>query len=88
MSWSISLIGTPEKVKEALNKQSENLTGQSKVEYDSVLPALLIFADQNFNAGNEVVIKLTANGHGTASGDRQLERYCSLSLERVYALLV
>jgi len=29
-----------------------------------------------------------ANGHGTASGDQQLERYCSVQLERIYGLLV
>lgn len=89
MSWSVSLIGTPEKVIEALSKQSENSSGQTKVEFDSVLPGLIRLAQQNFETtGTPVVIQIEGSGHGTAVGDAQLSRYCSVSVKRIYGLLV
>lgn len=88
MSWSISLIGNPQKVIDALNEQSEKLTGQSKLEYDAALPSLRSLVAENF-APVQPVIKITANGHGYENGQADKStRNCSVSIETVYGLLV
>ena len=85
MSWSISFIGKPEKVVEALQKQSETLTGESKIEYDSALPHLVGLVNENF--GTPYSVKIAASGHGTVYTDRS-DRQLSASIELVYGLLV
>jgi hypothetical protein len=89
MSWSISFIGTPEKIITALQEYSARLGGgQSKVEYDSVLPHLIGLVKDNFSPTTPLV-RISASGYGTATTDgRQIERQCTVNLERVYALLV
>lgn len=66
MSWSIALIGTPEKVSEALAQESTTLQGQSKIEFDSALPHMQELVKQNFNtdAAHQPTIKIEANGYG------------------------
>jgi hypothetical protein len=85
MSWSIAFIGKPEKVVEALQKQSETLNGESKKEYDSALPHLIGLVNENF--GTPYPVKLAASGHGTVYTDRS-DRQLTVSLELVYGLLV
>jgi hypothetical protein len=84
MSWSANFIGTPEKVKDALQKQSIGLTGQSKEEFDVVLPYLFGIIDQNFNNDHAPVIKLIASGHGQLD----IQRSCSVNIEQLWGLLV
>lgn len=88
MSWSISLMGKPEKVVEALKAHSEKLNGQSKVEYDDALPNMLGIVQQNF--GHETqLISVVANGHGSVNGEgKQLNRQVQMEIKAVYALLV
>lgn len=90
MSWSISLIGKPNKVVEALNANSAKLDGQSKVEFDDALPHLVALANQNFESDEQYtpLIKLDANGHGTAHGGEQKSRTFKCSIERIYGVLV
>lgn len=85
MSWSISFIGKPEKVVEALQKQSETLTGESKKEYDSALSHLIGLVNENF--GTPYPVKIAASGHGTVYTDKS-NRQLSVSLDVVYGLLV
>jgi hypothetical protein len=85
MSWSVSFIGKPEKVIEALQKQSETLTGESKKEYDSALPHLIGLVNENF--GTSYPVKLAASGHGTVYADKS-DRQLTASIELVYGLLV
>lgn len=76
MSWSITFIGKPENVAIALEKESEKLNGQSKIEFDSALPHLIALVKENF--GTYVpVIRLTANGHGVG----EVSRNCQVNLE-------
>jgi hypothetical protein len=82
MSWSIQFIGKPEKVAEALHANSEKLSGNSKIEYDSALPHLLGLVNENF--GFDFPVKLAASGSGSDKPDRQL----SASIETIYGLLV
>lgn len=85
MSWSIQFIGKPEKVVEALLLQSEKMNGESKVEYDSALPHLVGLVNENF--GYDYVVKIVANGHGTAGGEKP-NRQLTASIELIYGLLV
>lgn len=64
MSWSVNYIGKPEKIAEALEQQSEKLTGQSKTEFDAALPHLCALVKQNFNKAGDYIVQLDANGHG------------------------
>lgn len=86
MSWSVSLIGTPSKVADALVSHSDTLQGQSKVEYDAAYPALVALVSQNFGNQGQLV-KLSANGYGYASGDEQVSRNCAVTIESIYGVL-
>ena len=99
MSWSISFIGQPVKVIEALKEESAKLTGQSKIEYDSALPHLVGLVENNFATDGcgytPPLVKLNASGSGTARKDpstgdveKQLQRSCRVSLEDFYSKLV
>lgn len=88
MSWSVYFFGKPEKVVEALEKQSTQLTGLSKEEYDEALPHLIGLAKQNFRKEGDPMIKLNASGHGSKTGDEHTQRQCQVSLEIVYGMLV
>lgn len=85
ISWSISFIGKPEKVAEALNAESERMNGESKKEYDFALPHLIGLVNENF--GTPYPVKLTASGHGTVYTDRS-DRQLTVSIELIYGLLV
>jgi hypothetical protein len=90
MSWSVSVIGEPDKIIAHLEDLSVNQGGQSKVEFDDVLPHLIGLVKQNFSDTGQdpPVLKLAANGHGACNGvpgatnSKQLYRNCNISLER------
>jgi hypothetical protein len=63
MSWSIGLIGTPEKIVAALQDQSTKLSGNSKSEFDGVLPHISELLKFNYNNSQTPVVKITASGH-------------------------
>ena len=84
MSWSVQFIGKPEKVSEALQAQSEKMSGESKVEYDSALPHLVALVNENF--GYDYPVKLLASGHGQ-TGEKP-NRQLTASIELIYGLLV
>ncbi|MDR3551206.1 MAG: hypothetical protein P4L31_07370 [Candidatus Babeliales bacterium] len=69
MSWSINYIGSPENVSAALDKHSDEITGQSKAEYDAALPHIKAFDSQNTNVNYPIAIKVDANGHGDTAGN-------------------
>lgn len=69
MSWSINLIGSPENVGKALEANSGNLSGQSKVEYDAALPHIKALVEQNVNNSYPIAIKVDASGHGDTTGN-------------------
>jgi hypothetical protein len=92
MSWSIMLIGKPENIVEALEKESDNFTGQSKIEYDDAKPHLIGLAKQNFGRGDSYVspvIKMQASGSGYATtANEQKQRSCSVIVEPMWGKLV
>jgi hypothetical protein len=90
MSWSAYLMGTPTRIIEALDKQSNALSGQSKIEYDAVLPSLKTLVEQNFNKGeaSTPILRLEASGSGYASDGEQIQRQCTVKIEQLHGLLV
>lgn len=84
MSWSIQFIGKPKKVVEALQAQSEKMSGESKVEYDCALPHLVGIVKENF--GHDYPVMLVASGHGQTG--KKPKRELTASIELIYGLLV
>lgn len=62
MSWSAYYIGTPDKLVEALQKQSESLIGNSKAEFDAALPHITAMIQQNKGKDKPPVLNLAASG--------------------------
>jgi len=98
MSWSVTLIGTPDKIVAALEAESGKQSGQCKIEFDDALPGLKTIVLQNFDkrdGAKQRVLKLRANGSGQSkqvsgpngSSIEQVQRNCSVSLEDVGELL-
>lgn len=81
MSWSLSVIGTPDAVKRALADYSDALAGPSKQEFDEAKPALETLVGQN--VGTQAV-KLVASGHASFEGDQKTSGNCSAVIEPFY----
>jgi hypothetical protein len=103
MSWSVSLIGSPAKVKEALVAQAAKQSGQCKAEMDAALPHILGLVDQNYvtEAGAKSgytsggLVKVEASGSGSTCGDAanpgksiDLQRTCKVLVEPLYGNFV
>lgn len=80
MSFSVSYIGKPEAIKRKLEEHSAQLAGQSKVEFDAVLPALNLVLDQNVGNG---AVSLHANGHATFTDDAKTFGNCSVNVQSI-----
>jgi len=83
MSWSVSMIGVPEKVAAALEEYAGSLSGQSKVEYEAAAPHLVALVRQNF-APTDILIKLEAGGSGYTEDGVEKNRSVSVKLEYSY----
>ena len=81
MSWSVSFIGKPEKVSEALLDYSNKLSGPSKDEYDAAVNPLIALVSQNIGEG--YMVKISASGSGYNG-----VRSCNVSIENIYGILV
>ena len=64
MSWSINMIGTPEKLVEALKKHSETLSGKSKEEFDAALPHMIALIEENKGGYAKNALEISGSGHG------------------------
>lgn len=80
MSFSISVVGKPEAIKRRLAEESTRLLGQSKAEFDAVLPSLNTILDQNVGNG---AVRLDANGHASFKGDEKTYGQCSVSVSNI-----
>ena len=87
MSWSISFIGTSEKVAEALTAYSEKIDGYSKVEYDKALPHMVALVKENFGNAGELV-KCSASGHGYIVNDVPQQGHLNCEITSIYGVLV
>lgn len=89
MSWSFSAIGTPQKIIDAIQEESNRLTDQSKVEFDDAMPHLKGLVAENFsNAPASVLLNIFANGSGSPANGQQIQRSCCVKIERMYAKLL
>lgn len=92
MSWTVSMIGRPAKVAEALDAHSETMTGQSRTEYDAALPHLKALVLENFShsvgGGAEPCVRLEASGYRNAIDTAQTQLACSVKLDTFYATLL
>lgn len=82
MSWSISFTGTPSNIAKAID--TCNLTGQSKIEYDSVKDGLKQVVLAN---SDEIVIDLDANGHAYTDQNGQKFSTCQVTLRKLGLLI-
>ena len=79
MSWSMTMIGTSENIRNALQSESKRLTGASKQEFDEALPHLAALVGMNVNTSNrEQLLELEASGH--ASHVDGVEKYRNVSI--------
>jgi len=92
MSWSVQLIGKPENIVTALDEESAKLDGESKAEFDAVLPALKTLAQNNFSIGGEgfvePLLRLEAAGHGHTRGGERVSCSVAVKLESLYGRIV
>lgn len=90
MSWSIRLVGKPNAIIDALEAESNRLTDQSKIEFDSVKEPLKLIVAQNYSRpGSEnPTLDLTASGHGFSENGNQIERQVQVKLEATWAKIV
>lgn len=90
MSWSFSAIGTPAKIVAAIQEESGKLTGQSKVEFDGAAPHLKGLVLENFipESRGETLLSIAASGFGSANADAQIDRSCTVKIERIYGKLL
>jgi len=85
MSWSIQYVGTPDKLVDAMNKYSDSLSGQSKLEFDDALPHLKHLLLQNVGA---YVFRIVANGHAQFdSAGTKTSGYCAVNFEQIGILV-
>lgn len=87
MSWSIKFFGHPDKVIEALEAESNKLSGESKVEYDAALPHIVGLVKQNYNDQSKPLIQVDASGHGYSHDGKSMQRNCKVVVDYLYGTL-
>lgn len=80
MSWSISVVGTPEGVSRKLDEYAETLSGQSKEEFMDAKPHLQGLLAQVVKQN----VRLNANGHATFTGGEKTYGSVCVALENFY----
>jgi hypothetical protein len=76
------LIGSPAGVKTELERYSEDLSGQSKDEYDAAKPHLIGLIDQV--VGGKKQVKLNAAGHATFKDGVKVDGNISVAMDLYY----
>lgn len=84
MSWSISFVGTPEKISEALIAHSDKVSGQSKQEFEEALPHLKALVESNTQGCFQVI----ANGHAQFTDGKKTYGYLNVKIEQLPGFLV
>lgn len=81
MSWSLTLVGTPDKFPKAFDDFSAGLTGDSKAEFDAARPALETLVGLNVNKATPQAVRLSANGHAYKNNGELAYSSCSVDLK-------
>lgn len=84
MSWSVSFVGKPEKVAEAVEQYGGTLSGQSKEEYEAAAPHMAALARQNFAEVADVLVQLSASGSGYSKDGKMVNQSCAVELKTSY----
>jgi hypothetical protein len=87
MSWSIHLVGTPEGVRNALDAESERLSGDSKEEFDAAKPHLQALVALNLG-DVPPAIRIEASGHASRKDGKVIYGTCRANVENLGARLV
>lgn len=82
MSWSVQILGKPEKIIEKMETYSAQLTGQSKTEFDEVLPHLSALIRQA--VGDSVLLNVSASGHARFDGNTKVDGTISVAIQPLY----
>lgn len=92
MSWSIVFIGKPKQVVEAMQKETDTMSGASKTEYEQALPHLAALIGQNFaipeTEWNPPTMRISANGHGVFNEGKQVNNQLRVTIETLDGRLV
>jgi hypothetical protein len=90
MSWSVSLLGTADRIAETLETYGVNMLGQSKVEYEAAKPHLIGLVKQNFvSQGQATLLDLEASGSGSVDAEGHVTtRSCTVKMTPQYKKLV
>lgn len=88
MSWSVTVIGKPDKVVEQLSTYSGSFGNpQSNQEYEEARPHLQGLV--SLCVGSDLLINLSANGHADFDADsKKTYGNVQVSLQQFYAKLV
>jgi hypothetical protein len=88
MSWSISAIGSPSKIIERLEAESERISSnpkdRSRAEFDEAKPHLIALVKQNIQSTSAQVISLSASGSASWNGDEKTHSNCAVKIEGLY----
>jgi len=85
MSWSIQVVGRPDKINDKLERYSESLSGQSKAEFDEAklhLSALLLQ-----NVGENMLMQFKASGHAVFADGKKTYGVVTVAIEQLYGEL-
>lgn len=91
MSWSINFIGSPNNIVAALDKHSEELTGQSKEEFKIAKSLLACLVQQNYNNNDQappVIMHLKAYGSNHTSEGQPIYGNLTVDLSFLNGTLV
>lgn len=82
MSWSNSWVGRRAGIKAAMARFSNQLTGNSRDEFETARPHLEALVDLNMNTDGDPVLIIDANGHAytAATEGGKTKRYCQVSV--------
>lgn len=84
MSFHMSCTGTVGKIREQIEKESAQMTGRNKEEFDAIKPSLLNILDQNVpHQGSQIVLSFAAFGSGTWDNDKKIACSCSVEIKPV-----
>jgi hypothetical protein len=90
MSWSVTVIGRPDKVVAELDKYGDSLNGQSRDEFTEAKPHLVGLV--KLTVGDTLVVRLEASGHASFEStgfatSAKVRGACIVKLEPSYATL-
>lgn len=89
MSWSLSAIGTPEKINDFLDAYDANLSNEaSKQEFLAAKPGLKTIVGLNSNINAPMVLKLDAAGTAYTKDGVVQSSQLTVELKPLYAVLV